>query len=31
MQVKAPNHLKPLWSKAMVVNVKEKVPRDGIR
>ena len=31
MQVKAPNHLKLLWSKAMVVSVKEKVPRDGIR
>jgi hypothetical protein len=31
MQVKAPNHLKLLWIKAMVVSVKEKVPRDGIR
>jgi hypothetical protein len=25
MQVEAPNHLKLLWSKAMVVSVKEKV------
>jgi hypothetical protein len=31
MQVKAPNHLELLWSKAMVVSVKEKVPLDGIR
>jgi|GEM_PF-977427 hypothetical protein len=31
MQVEAPNHLELLWSKAMVVSVKEKVPRDGIR
>jgi hypothetical protein len=31
IQVKASNHLKLLWSKAMVVSVKEKVPRDGIR
>jgi hypothetical protein len=31
MQVEAPNHLKLLWSKAMVVSVKEKVPHDGIR
>ena len=31
MQVKASNHLKLLWSKAMVVSVKEKVPQDGIR
>jgi len=31
MQVKALNHLKLLWSKAMVVSVKEKVPLDGIR
>jgi len=31
MQVEAPNHLKLLWSKAMVVSVKEKVSQDGIR
>jgi hypothetical protein len=31
MQVKAPNHLKLLRSKAAVVSVKEKVPLDGIR
>lgn len=31
MQVKAPNHLKLLRSKAVVVSVKEKVPLDGIR
>ena len=31
MQVEASNHLKLLWSKAMVVSVKEKVPYDGIR
>jgi RNA-directed DNA polymerase len=31
MQVEASNHLKLLWSKAMVVSVKEKVPQDGIR
>jgi hypothetical protein len=31
MQVEASNHLKLLWSKAMVVSVKEKVPHDGIR
>lgn len=31
MQVKASNHLKLLWSNAMVVSVKEKVPLDGIR
>jgi hypothetical protein len=31
MQVEAPNHLKLLWTKAMVVSVKEKVPQDGIR
>jgi hypothetical protein len=31
MQVEASNHLKLLWSKATVVSVKEKVPRDGIR
>ena len=27
----ASNHLKLLWSKAMVVSVEEKVPLDGIR
>ena len=31
VQAEAPNHLKLLWSKAMVVSVKEKVPQDGIR
>jgi hypothetical protein len=31
MQVEASNRLKLLWSKAMVVSVKEKVPHDGIR
>jgi len=31
MQVEAPNHLKLLWSKAMVVSVKEKASRDGVR
>jgi hypothetical protein len=31
MQVEASNHLKLLWSKAMVVSVKDKVPHDGIR
>jgi hypothetical protein len=31
MQVKVPNRLKLLWSKAMVVSVEEKVPQDGIR
>ena len=31
MQVEAPNHLKLLWSKAMVVSVKEKVSQDGTR
>ena len=31
VQAEASNHLKLLWSKAMVVSVKEKVPRDGIR
>jgi hypothetical protein len=31
MQVEASNHLKLLWSKAMVVNVKEKVRLDLIR
>jgi len=29
MQVEAPNHLKLLWSKAMVVSVKEKVLLKG--
>ena len=28
MQVEAPNHLKLLWSKAMVVSVKEKARHD---
>jgi len=27
LQEQASNHLKPLWSKAMVVSVKEKSPR----
>jgi hypothetical protein len=31
MQVEAPNRLKLLWSKAMVVSVKEKVSQDGAR
>jgi RNA-directed DNA polymerase len=31
VQAEASNHLKLLWSKAMVVSVKEKVPRDGIK
>ncbi|HDR14078.1 MAG TPA: hypothetical protein ENN79_01045 [Desulfobacteraceae bacterium] len=31
LEEQAPNHLKLLWSKAMVVSVEEKVPRDGIR
>ena len=31
VQAEASNHLKLLWSKAMVVSVKEKVPHDGIR
>jgi hypothetical protein len=31
VQAEASNHLKLLWPKAMVVSVKEKVPRDGIR
>jgi hypothetical protein len=31
MQVKASNHLKLLWSKAMVVSVKEKAKRDFVR
>ena len=30
MQVEASNHLKLLWSKAMVVSVEEKVSLDGI-
>ena len=31
MQVEASNHLKLLRTKSLVVSVKEKVPRDGIR
>jgi hypothetical protein len=31
MQVEAPNRLKLLWSKAMVVSVKEKVLLERIR
>ena len=31
MQEEASNHLKLLWSRAMVVSVEEKVPLDGIR
>jgi hypothetical protein len=31
MQVKASNHLKLLWSKAMVVSVKEKARHDLVR
>jgi hypothetical protein len=31
LQEEASNHLKLLWSKAMVVSVEEKVPLDGIR
>jgi hypothetical protein len=31
MQVEAPNHLKLLWSKAMVVSVKEKARQDLVR
>jgi hypothetical protein len=31
LQEPASNRLKLLWSKAMVVSVKEKVPQDGIR
>ena len=31
MQVEASNHLKLLWSKAMVVSVKEKAKRDFVR
>ena len=30
MQELISNHLKLLWSKAMVVSVEEKVPPDGI-
>ena len=31
MQVEASNHLKLLWSKAMVVSVKEKAKQDFVR
>jgi hypothetical protein len=31
MQVEASNHLKLLWTKAMVVSVKEKVRQERIR
>jgi hypothetical protein len=31
LQKQAPNYLELLWSKAMVVNVKEKVQHDCIR
>jgi len=31
IQVEAPNHLKLLWSKAMVVSVKEKAKQDFVR
>ena len=31
LQEEASNHLKLLWSRAMVVSVEEKVPLDGIR
>jgi len=31
MQVEASNHLKLLWSKAMVVSVKEKAGQDSVR
>jgi len=31
MQVEASNHLKLLWSKAMVVSVKEKAGHDLVR
>ena len=31
MQVEASNHLKLLWSKAMVVSVKEKARQDLVR
>jgi len=31
MQVEASNHLKLLWTKAMVVSVKEKARQDLVR
>jgi hypothetical protein len=31
LQGQASNHLKLLWSKAMVVSVKEKARRDRVR
>jgi len=31
MQVEASNHLKLLWSKAMVVSVREKAEQDSVR
>jgi len=31
LQEQAPNHLKLLWLRAMVVSVEEKVSQDGIR
>jgi len=31
MQVEASNHLKLLWSKAMVVSVKEKARQELVR
>jgi hypothetical protein len=31
MQVEASNHLKLLWSKAMVVSAKEKARQDLVR
>jgi hypothetical protein len=31
MQVEASNHLKLLWTKAMVVSVKEKAGQDSVR
>lgn len=31
MQVEAPNHLKLLWSKSMVVSVMEKAEQDFVR
>lgn len=31
IQVEASNHLKLLWSKAMVVSVKEKARQDFVR
>ena len=30
LQEQAPKHFKLLWSKAMIVNVEEKIPLDGI-